>query len=179
MKNVWTAIIGILVVISMTFSWTFNAEAQAKFGKINFAELNRTSVKITAAREELQKMQADAQAKLSALGADIKKLESQVNENKEISSEEKKNLEESLKIKQEEFQTEQQAERIKTTFKQKSFQNALTSQLDQIIAKIAKEEGFSAVFKSDAMYYSAGMIDITDKVQKALDAAPALEPNIR
>jgi Skp family chaperone for outer membrane proteins len=80
-----------------------------------------------------------------------------------------------LQDKKQELQAEQQAAKIKTTFLQKSIQNAVKRQVNQAIEKIAKEEGVSAVFLSEMLLYSNGIVDLTDKVTKAIDSMPPLE----
>jgi len=155
---------------------TWSLAADSKFGKMSLGDVRKNSAKVKAALESLQKMQIDALAKIGALKQEAEKLEEKLkSQGDTLNKEEKERLEAALKDKKEELQTEQQAAKIKTTFQQKSIQNAIKTQINQAIAKIAKEEGVSGVFLSEMLLYSEGMVDITDKVTKAVDALPSID----
>jgi Skp family chaperone for outer membrane proteins len=150
--------------------------AEAKFGKISLAEVRKNSTKIKASLENLQKTQGDALAKIGALKQDTENLQEKLKSGSaSMSKEEKDKTEAELKDKAQELQTEQQGAKIKVTFQQTSIQNAIKAQINQAIEKIAKEEAISAVFLSEMLLYSQGIVDLTDKVTKAIDAMPAID----
>lgn len=147
--------------------------ADVKFGKINYEVIQRNSQKIAAGIHEIQKMQQEAQTKIAALTKDAEELETKLNEGKDaLPAQEKTKLENALNEKKQELDTERQALRVKLAFKQKSLANTISPLINEIIAKIAKEESLAVIFRSDAVAYSADIVDITEKVIKALDAAP-------
>jgi Skp family chaperone for outer membrane proteins len=163
----------LLILIGIAGS---SVAAEAKFGKISLAEVRKNSAKIKASLENLQKTQGDALAKIGALKQDTENLQEKLkSESASMSKEEKEKTEAELKDKSQELQTEQQGAKIKVTFQQKSIQNAIKAQINQAIEKIAKEEAISAVFLSEMLLYSQGIVDLTDKVTKAIDAMPAID----
>jgi outer membrane protein len=150
--------------------------ADAKFGKVSLAEVRRDSVKIKTSLEKLQKTQTDELSKINALKQDVEKLDEKLkSQSASLSKEEKEKLEGELKDKTQALQTEQQAAKVKITFQQKTIQNGVKTQINQAIEKLAKEEGISGVFLSEMLLYSGGVVDLTNKVTKALDAMPPIE----
>ena len=150
--------------------------AEVKFGKMSLADVRKNSAKVKASLENLQKTQTEALAKINSLKQETEKLQEKLKSQKDsLKKEDREKLETELQDKKQELQAEQQAAKIKTTFLQKSIQNAVKDQINQAIEKIAKEEGVSAVFLSEMLLYSDGIVDLTDKVTKALDSMPPLE----
>jgi Skp family chaperone for outer membrane proteins len=150
--------------------------ADFKVGQISLPTLYKNSVRVKAAMEELKVMQMEAAPRMDALGEEIKKLEAELKKGKDALGEEQwKKLQADFKAKVEELQNERQNLRVKANFKQKSIQNVIKSQLEEAVAKIAKEEGLNVVFMKEALVYSEGLTDLTEKVTKALDAMPPLE----
>lgn len=150
--------------------------AEVKFGKMSLADVRKNSAKVKASLENLQMTQTEALAKINILKQETEKLQEKLkSQNESLKKEEREKLETELQDKKQELQAEQQAAKIKVTFLQKSIQNAVKGQINQAIEKIAKEEGVSAVFLSEMLLYSNGIVDLTDKVTKALDSMPPLE----
>ncbi len=150
--------------------------SEVKFGKISLAKVRNDSAKIKTSLETLQKTQTDSLAKVSSLKQETDKLQEKIKSQPDsLSKEEKEKGEAELKDKTEELQAEQQAAKIKLTFQQKTLQNAIKVQINRAIEKIAKEEGISAVFLSEMLLYAEGIVDLTDKVTKAIDAMPPIE----
>jgi len=150
--------------------------AEVKFGKMSLADVRKNSAKVKASLENLQMMQTEALAKINSLKQETEKLQEKIkSQTDSLKKEEREKLETELQDKKQELQAEQQAAKIKTTFLQKSIQNAVKRQINQAIEKIAKEESISAVFLSEMLLYSNGIVDLTDKVTKAIDSMPPLE----
>jgi outer membrane protein len=165
----------ICILLIMGFAG-LSIAAEVKFGKMSLADVRKNSAKVKASLENLQKMQTEALAKINSLKQETEKLQQKlISEKDSLKKEEREKLEIELQDKKQELQAEQQAAKIKTTFLQKSIQNAVKGQINQAIEKIAKEEGISAVFLSEMLLYSDGIVDLTDKVTKAIDAMPPLE----
>lgn len=150
--------------------------AEIKFGKVSLAQVRRNSAKVKVALEQLGKAQTAAVMKVNSLKKDLKKLQENLKSGKDsLSQEEKTKLKADLEDKKQSLQVEEQAAKIKLTFQQKSIQNAVKTQMDQAIEKIAKQEGVSAIFLSEMLLYSPGIVDLTDKITKTLDSMPPLE----
>lgn len=163
-------LLSVLIVSGMSVA------ADVKFGKINYDLIQKNSQRIGAGIHEIQKMQQESQTKISAITKDAMELEGKLDEGKDsLSAQDKAKLENDLNEKKQELDTERQAIRVKLAFKQKSLANTISPLINEIIAKIAKEDGLAVIFRSDAVAYAEGIVDITDRVIKALDAAPIPE----
>ncbi len=150
--------------------------AEVKFAKLSLADVGKNSTKVKTSLEDLKNLQAAEMAKIGALKQEAEKIQEKLkSQNDSLKKEEKEKLQLDLQEKTQELQAEQQAANIKSTFQQKKIQNAIKVQIKQAIEKIAKEEGVSAVFLSDVLLYSQGMVDLTDKVTKAIDSMPPIE----
>jgi outer membrane protein len=154
----------------------FSAGAEGKLAQLNLQKVYNQSAKVKAIVEEVKRMQTDAVAKMNSLSAEIGKVEQQLKEGQEkIGKEDKEKIEAELKKKNEDLRSEQESAKIKITFKQKSGQNVVNSQIQDAVAKIANEEGYAVVLTSETIVYSKDVPDLTDKVAKALDAMPLPE----
>lgn len=166
-----------LIVFTACLSTANVSWAQAaKFAQINLTDVSSKSNKVKVAVEQLLKMQTAASPKMETLTTEAKKLEADLEKGKDtLKPAEKEKLENDLTQKYQEMQSEQQAVRSKLAVQQQAIQTAIMNQIQQIIDKVAKDEGYSAVFLKETMIYSSGMPDLTEMVIKALDAAPALD----
>jgi Skp family chaperone for outer membrane proteins len=168
-----TFVLAILIsLLMMTQPGTSFAEQ--KFGRVSFIDIQKDSKKAIAAMEEIQKIQLDSQNKLTALRNDLTRIEEQLNK-PDLPADQKAKLEKEIEEKGQEYQSEDQAVKVKSAIKQKSLQAALGQQIKTIIDKLAKDEGFTAIFRTELLVYSDGLIDVTEQITKALDAAPMLE----
>jgi len=144
--------------------------------QISLQGVFKQSAKVKAIVEEIKKMQNDAGAKMNTLMADISKAEQQLKEGEgKLGKEEKEKAETELTKKKQELRSQQETEKIKISFKQKSAQNVVNSQIKEALDKVAQEGGYSVVLQSDAIVYSKDIPDLTDKVAKAVDALPLPE----
>ena len=167
-----TLIVLAICVSSVNVGWA----QSGKFAQINLTDVSSKSNKVKVAVEQLLKMQTAGSPKMEALTTEAKKLEADLEKGKDtLNTAEKEKLENDLTQKYQEMQSEQQSVRGKLATQQQAIQTAIMNQIQQIIEKIAKDEGYSAVFLKETMIYSMGMPDLTDVVIKALDAAPALD----
>jgi outer membrane protein len=156
-----------------------SAAADVKFGKISYEVIQKKSAKIAAGINEIQKMQQETQVKMNSLATDMNRLDERLAKEKDsLSPQDKEKLGNELNEKRQELESEQQAMRVKLAFKQKSLTNTISPLIHEIIGKLAKEEGLIVVFRSDSIVYAdSSVVDISDKVVKALDEAPVeVEP---
>jgi Skp family chaperone for outer membrane proteins len=149
--------------------------ADVKLAKISLEAVFNNSTRVKAATEDINKMQADANAKLSTMRSQLMQLQERLRDEKSpLKKEEKEKVENDLKLKTEELSNEQQSLQAKLTFKERSVQNVFRTQVRLIVEKIAKEEGFAAVLSDQAMIFSS-LPDLAERVTKELDAMPAIE----
>lgn len=156
---------------------TSSTAADVKLGQISLTELSNKSTRIKAAIEDLQKVRQESTPKMAALTTEINKIEEDLKKGKDtLKPEEQKKLEADLNAKVEALKNEQQSVRVKLSFKQKSLQNVVRTQIAEILGKLAKEEGLTAVLLKDSFAYTGpDVVDVTEKVTKAFDAMPPLE----
>jgi Skp family chaperone for outer membrane proteins len=150
-----------------------SAAADVKFGKINYDVIQKKSAKISAGINDIQQMQQETQAKMNSLVKDMTVAQDRLSKEKDsLSPQDKEKLENLLNEKKQELESEQQALRVKLAFKRDSLTKTISTLVDEIIADIAKKEGIAVVFRSDAVKYGPDIVDISEKVVKALDEAP-------
>ena len=107
--------------------------------------------------------------------SDIKRIGEQLQKN-DLKADQKTKLQNELTKKNQELQTEEQASGVKVALKkQRSLQTALSMQIKGIIEKLAKDEGYTAIFRTQELVYFEGLPDLTAKISQALDAAPPLD----
>lgn len=147
--------------------------AEYKPAQMSFQSVVRNSSKVKAWVEEIKRMQTEAIAKVNTLTSELGRLEQQLTKATD-KPEEKEKVEAEIRKKREELRTEQESAKVKVSFRQQSMQNIIKSQVYEMVEKIAKEEGFTMVISSEALYYSKDVPDITDKVTRAVDALPSL-----
>jgi len=155
---------------------TVAGAAEAKYAQLNLQEVYRNSNRIKNARDDMQKMYMASAAKLNALREAFNKLQQQLTAGKDtLKQEEREKLEAELAKREQELQAEQQEIQGKIAAKQKAVETVVDGQVKEIIEKIIKQEGFAVVFKSQAIFPSPGIVDLTERVTKELDSLPALE----
>gem|GEM_PF-6024423 len=147
--------------------------AEYKPAQMSFQAVVRNSAKVKAWVEEIKRMQTETIAKVNTLTSELGKLEQQLAKAAD-KAEEKEKLDAEIKKKREELRSEQESAKVKVSFRQQSMQNVIKSQVYDMVEKIAKEDGYTMVISSEAMYYSKDIPDITDRVTRAVDALPSL-----
>ncbi len=146
-----------------------------KIAKVSYQTIFKNSARVKAELEALKTVREEGSPKIASLSAEVKAVDEQLKK-AGLKAEEKKKLETDRQNKLQELQSEQQSVRVRIAFKQRSFQNILTKQIEEVLAKIAKEKNLQAVFVQESLAYSgAGVLDLTDRVTKDLDAMPAIE----
>lgn len=147
-----------------------------KIAKVSYQDIFKNSVRVKAELESLKKLREEGSPKIASLSAEVKAIDEQLKKEKSLKPEEKQKLEADRQNKMQDLQAEQQSIRVKIAFKQRSFQNILTKQIEEVLAKIAKEQNLQAVFVQESLAYASdGVVDLTAKVTKELDAMPAIE----
>jgi len=161
--------------LALTLAFCGEPEAQdLKLAQISVEAVFKNSVKVKAAVGEINKLEAEMAPRLNGLQAEAEKLRERFNKEKEsLKPDEKDKLEKEFTTKLDEARALQQALKAKLAVKSRSLQSAFRTELEQIVAQVAKEEGCTAVFPKESFLYSTGVPDITEKVIKAMDARAA------
>jgi outer membrane protein len=163
-------------LVSLPLTATPSLGQGAKFAKVSLEKVYTSSARLKAAVDEVNKIRTETAGKLAIIQTQMKTIQGQLQKDAaKLKPEEKKKLTEELQAKVKQIETEQQNLRVKIGFKQKSVQNVLKTQLPDLVNKIGKQEGLTAIFWHGSLAYSAGIPDISAKVAKALDALPPLE----
>lgn len=151
--------------------------ADLKIAKVTLLDVYNKSVRIKNFTEEIQQLQIAHQAKETTLSGEIKKLRDQLQAGKgTLSKEQQDNLNLQIQAKDEELENERMTLRAEMSLRQQSLQNVVIPQIREVVAKIAKAEGYTLVItEQSVLYVSEAIPDITEKVAKALDEMPATE----
>jgi Skp family chaperone for outer membrane proteins len=168
-----TGLIALLLSVAIAFPGLCKA-AEQKMGKVDLRRIYSTSTTVKKATDQLRQMGADAGAKESKIGDEIRQIEAKLKKGS-LKEEEKKALQGNLGVKKEELETERQTARVKMAFKRKSLQNTFKLKMEQIIKSVASAKGVNLVVTQDAIVWSEDVPDLTADVIKKLDgpAAPA------
>lgn len=163
------------LVLLGIFSIPAHAE-EFKAGMISLSDVYRSSNKVKKALEELKQMQVDAEAKMVPLKDQVGKIHEKLKSTeKPPSAQDKEKLQNELKEKVQEIENVQQALRAKLTFKQKSIQNSFLNQIKEVFQKLGEKNGVNAIFGSEMLLYSKGVVDLTAEAVKELEALPPFE----
>jgi outer membrane protein len=152
--------------------------SEFKPAQMSFQNVVKNSTKVKAWIEEIKRVQTEGVAKSNTLANELGKLEQHLAKAQE-NAEEKEQVTAEIKKKREELQKEQETARVKVSFKQQSMQSVIRSQVQEVLAKIAKDNGYTMVISSEAIYYGKDVPDITDRVTQALDALPVPEQQLK
>jgi Skp family chaperone for outer membrane proteins len=149
-----------------------------KPAQMSFQNVIKNSTKVKAWVEEIKRIQTEGVAKSNTLASEVGKLEQQLAKAQE-NAEEKEKIAAEIQKKREELRSEQETSRVKVSFKQQSMQSVIRSQVQEVVDKIAKDNGYTMVVSIEAIYYAKDVPDITDRVTQALDALPVPEQQLK
>ena len=140
----------------------------AKFAVVDGAKVAREYDKSKEAQARLEKDFEDKKSALKKMNDDLEKQQEELNAKKGIVSEKQYNT---LKARLEEqrgaFREKYQAVQADITKQQQDVMEGLLDDVKNVIAQLAKEENYEAVFNKDALLY--GGEDITYRVLDILN----------
>lgn len=167
--------VAIAAVLALTIGCCGETWAQdLKLAQISVEAVFKNSVKVKAALREINKIESETVPRVNGLQAEAEKIRERFDKEKDsLKPEEKEKLQKEFSTKLDEARALQQALKAKVAVKSRSLQNAFRTELEQMVALVAKEEGYTAVFPKESFLYSTGVPDITEKVIKAFDAKAA------
>lgn len=174
LTNVFLGLVACLVALPLVAGPGYAEDL--KIAKVSYQDIFKNSGRVKAELESLKKLREEGSPKIASLTAEVRAIDEQLKKENSLKPEEKQKLEADRQNKVQELQSEEQSVRVKVAFKQRSFQNILTKQIEEVLAKIAKEQNLQAVFVQESLAYASnGVPDLTDRVTKELDAMPAIE----
>jgi outer membrane protein len=161
------------IILAAALLWTVSVlgtsfAEELKIGVIDFPKMQKTSSAIKKARAGMEKLQKESKAQLDKIKSEWMAIKAELNK-KGLAEEKKKELQEKLKAKRDELDLESQTVQVKMALKQRSIRNSFRMRTRAIIAGIAKKEGLKLVLRKGAVAFAEFELDITDRVQEALD----------
>ncbi len=168
----WASKCYLIGICALTYLVTASlaCAAEPKFGVIDMRTVVMTSKRAKQAEANVRQTQQELESKISLVTASITALEQKLeNEKATLSETQKTELTTQIKMKREELELEKQAGQFKVKLTAQSANKNIMTQVDAIVAKIAEEDGLTAVFHKQIVVFSKGMVDITEKVLKTLD----------
>ncbi|MEN0059000.1 MAG: OmpH family outer membrane protein [Bdellovibrio sp.] len=159
-----------LIVLSLLMTASL-AQAEAKFGFVDMQKAIQASSAGKKAKTELEGDFNKKKKELEKKEADLKKMGEDLEKKKSVLSEE------ALAKKQAEFQDEMLKYRdvvgksqLEIQKKERELTAPILEKMKKVIAKIAKEKGYSLVLENSQMVlYSTPEADLTDEVIKAFE----------
>jgi len=162
------------VLFSVSVSQCFGEDP--KFGYVSMSSISKKSKRLIASVAEVNQMLGESNAKATALASEIKAMDEELKKGKDaLKPDDEKKMREEMKDKKEELEGLQMDVRAKASFKKKSVENVLRTQLPTALETVARQEKVSLIFWKESLAYVSGIPDLSDKVAAALDAMPALE----
>lgn len=172
-KNVAKLVLMTCVCILLTGILSIQSHAQGlKIADVSMTDISNKSQKIKSALDEFRKSQSQPTQKMTALTAELRKLQENLEKGKSTLKEEEKNkIEDQMRSKYQELQQEQQDFRSKLMEQQKNINDSMMAKINQAVAKVAEKDGISVVFLKESIIYSKDIPDLTDKVISYLDTS--------
>jgi outer membrane protein len=161
-----------LVLIAFIFS-IFGANAfadTAKIGVVDLQKIMQTSSQIKEIQQKLEKEFKPRRDKLVAVEASIKAdMEKFKRDSAIMSATQKKEIEKKIVGEQQQFERDGQQYQQELSTANNEAMEGLYSKVRAAIAKIAKDEKYDLIVQKDAAPFSAAILDVTDKVVKAIN----------
>ena len=160
-KPVW----GISIIICLFVSHhAFGADV-AKIGVIDLQKILETSANGKSIQAELKKQKDKMEADLKKKGAEIETIRKRLERESMVMGKEKREEKErESRIKINDFKSLQKKFRSDLQKLEGNLINRLKTDIDEIVKKIGKKEGYLLIINKFGVIYSPDSIDVTDKV---------------
>ena len=147
------------------------ASAQdAKIGYVDVGKLLEDSPQAVAARQKLRNEFAPRNEQLEAQHKEITKLEEQFATDGDVmSAARREELERDIQRRRRDFVRERDEVREDLGIRRNEELGKLQEQINEEVAKIARDEGFDLVLTQAVTLYASQRIDITDRVLESMD----------
>ncbi len=164
----------LLIAAGVVFGWGLAAQAEdAKIGFVDAQQVLATVESGKKAQEELERKARDAQGRLTPLIEQLEVLRKELQAKQFVMSKE------AVQVKQldmaelrSRIESQGQEEKSKLEIDQQRMIGPLQDKFLKVIKEIGREEGYSAIFLSDApgLVYRREALDVTDQVIKTFNA---------
>lgn len=142
-------------------------------GKIGVVDMQEVLLKSKAGREAkevLEKEKEERKKELDARKSEIDKMEQELNRQSLVLSEDvKRKRQEEIAQKKQEFLKILQKYEAELQKKDEEFTQKILGEVEKVIYKIGKTEGYDLIIEKSAVLYAPESYDITEKVIKEYD----------
>jgi outer membrane protein len=150
-------------------NFTFAADV-AKIGVINLQKILETSAAGKSIQAELKKEKDKMESELKKKGAEIENIRKRLERESMVMGKEMRDEKErESRIKINDFKSLQKKYRSDLQQLEAGLINQLKSDIDDIVQKMGKKEGYLLIINKFGVIYSPNSIDVTDKTIKELD----------
>jgi outer membrane protein len=164
----------LLIATGVVFGWGLAAQAEdAKIGFVDAQQVLATVESGKKAQEELERKARDAQGRLTPLIEQLEALQKELQAKQFVMSKD------AVQVKQldmaelrSRIESQGQEEKSKLEIDQQRLIGPLQDKFLEVIKEIGRDEGYSAIFLSDApgLVYRREALDVTDLVIKTFNA---------
>lgn len=160
------------VVLALVFS-VFGANAfadTARIGVVDLQKIMQTSSQMKDIQQKLEKEFKPRRDKLVAMEASLKAdMEKFKRDSAVMSANQKKDLEKKIIGAQQQFERDGQQYQQELSTANNEAMEGLYSKVRAAISKVAKDNKYDLIVQKDAAPFSADILDVTDKVVKAIN----------
>jgi len=164
----------LLLAMGLLLGWGIGAtDDPVKVGFVDVEQVLASVDKGKAAREELERKSRDAQGRLAPMVEQLEAMQKELQAKQFVMSKE------AVQVKQldmaelrSRIESQGQEEKSKLEIDQQRLIGPLQDKFLEVIKEIGREEGYSAIFLSDApgLVYRREALDVTDQVIKTFNA---------
>lgn len=161
-----------MVVLAFVFS-VFGTSVfadPAKIGVVDLQKIMQTSSQMKEIQQKLEKEFKPRRDKLVAAEASLKaEMEKFKRDSAVMGATQKKALEKKIITAQQQFERDGQQYQQELSTANNEAMEALYAKVRSAISKVAKDDKYDLIVQKDAAPFSAEMLDVTDKVVKAIN----------
>lgn len=169
MKKVVKTLVGLALIGGMVST---AMAASDKLAVVNVAQILQSSSKVKSLNASIRAKFQPEQAKLAAENKSIQADQAKLARNGSVmSADQKSTLETTIKNDREDFVKNASLFQHKLSVARNDAMKNVVNSLNAQIQAVAKADGYSMVFFSQAVAYPGNAVDITSGVQKAFNAA--------
>jgi outer membrane protein len=142
----------------------------AKIGVVDLQKIMQTSSQMKDIQQKLEKEFKPRRDKLMAVESSLKSdMEKFKRDGAIMSATQKKDLEKKIVAAQQQFERDGQQYQQELSTAHNEAMESLYAKVRAAISKIAKDEKYDIIVQKDATPFSADILDVTDKVVKAIN----------
>lgn len=158
-----------LGILGLLFCFTSAQAQEVRIGFVNSAQIFEKSPQYEDARTRLQEEFKSREDDLLATQKRLQELEQRLQQQQDISMDERLRLEKDILTRSRKLKNDQAAFREDINLRKNEEMNRLRMMIGETVREYAKAENFDLVVEDGVVYFS-DRIDITDKILKKLGA---------